>query len=332
MWLDSLAVEARQQAAYWTYEFDSLYLGGGSPSVLSPDQLASLKEALSPLKISPKAEITLEANPEDVTADKALAWAEWGVTRVSIGAQSFQRKALIAPLGRSHSDSDILKAVEAVKKAKLFFGLDLIFGWPGQTSQEWREDLELAVATGTGHISTYELTIPHKSPIAQKFLTGELIALPESEIADLFLLAGSYLKKRGFERYEVSNFARKGAYSRHNLKYWRRDAYLGLGPAAHSFDGSRRSANVASVDKWSLALAQRHTALSLLEDLTPDQARLESLMLCLRLAQGAPTSLINDQGKAAELALAGFLVKNGAYWKPTEKGLLCADYLARELS
>ncbi|MDR1576606.1 MAG: radical SAM family heme chaperone HemW [Deltaproteobacteria bacterium] len=332
LWLEALEREVSHQAPYWTYVFDTLYLGGGSPSVLEPEHLATVKDVLGPLKISPKAEITLEANPEDVSEEKVTAWVKLGVNRLSLGVQSFQDKALSGPLGRGHRVGDVIKAMEIVNKAKLSWSLDLIFGWPGQSDLDWLNDLELAVDSGAGHISTYVLTTAPGSALANSYASGELIPVAEAEIADMFLKAGVYLRKYGFERYEVSNFARKGAYSHHNLKYWRRDNYLGLGPSAHSFDGARRMANASSVDKWAEALAQGRTALDLIEDITPEQALMESLMLRLRLAEGAPLKWIKDSERAEQLARDGYLTKVGALWKPTEKGFLAADYLARELT
>ncbi|MDR2142188.1 MAG: radical SAM family heme chaperone HemW [Deltaproteobacteria bacterium] len=331
-WLEALEREVSHQSPYWTDLFGTVYVGGGSPSLLSPDQLAGLKNALSKLKISPKAEITLEANPEDVTAEKAQAWARWGFNRISLGAQSFQNQALSGPLGRGHSAEDIHQAIEIIRRSKLTLSLDLIFGWPGQSFQDWVDDLGLAVEAGVDHLSAYCLTPGPKSPLAKSYLDRTLTPIPEGQLADMFLEAGVFLKKRGFERYEVANFARRGAYSQHNLKYWRRDSYLGLGPSAHSFDGTRRSANVDCLERWADSLGNGHTALSVIEDITPEQAMMESLMLSLRLAEGAPLKWVKDQDQAQRLIQDGYLTQRGGTLKPTEKGFLNADYLARVLT
>ncbi|MDR1085171.1 MAG: radical SAM family heme chaperone HemW [Deltaproteobacteria bacterium] len=332
LWLNALDIEVSHQSPYWTYLFDTVYLGGGSPSLLAPEELLTLKAIIHRFKISSKAEITLEANPEDVTDDKTELWASFGVNRLSLGVQSFQEKALTGPLGRSHKPEDIQRAISSVRKSKLPLSIDLIFAWPGQTLVNWLDELETAAAAGAEHISAYCLTLAPGSPLAESIKSGLFEAVPEDLAADMFLKTGSFLKKRGFGRYEVSNLAKKGAQCRHNLKYWHRDNYLGLGPSAHSFDGTRRSSNVSSVDKWAQALANGHTAVNFIEDITFEQAQTERIMLALRLAEGVPLKWLKDLDKAEFLAKEGYLANTGAYYKPTEKGFLASDFLARSLA
>ncbi|MDR0548334.1 MAG: radical SAM family heme chaperone HemW [Deltaproteobacteria bacterium] len=332
LWLTALKQEAALRFPYWTDSFDTLYLGGGSPSLLNRQQLTSFKEALGPLKISPKAEVTIEANPEDVTAEIVRGWVSVGVTRVSLGVQSFLEKALTGPLGRTARRDMSLSAIKIIRGSGLSLSLDLLFAWPGQDIEDWLDDLAWAGDSGAEHLSLYALYPPVGSPIAQSLKLGQYRPVAEDLEAEMFLTAGCYLKRRGYERYEVANFAKRGAQCRHNLKYWRRDNYLGLGPAAHSFDGTRRWANVSSITEWAKALSEGRTSLSLIEDVSPEQARLESLMLGLRLAQGAPLSLAKDQRLVDKLTADGYLIKTGGYMKPTEKGFLAADFLARFLA
>ncbi|MDR1871218.1 MAG: radical SAM family heme chaperone HemW [Deltaproteobacteria bacterium] len=332
-WLTALELEVNHHTPYWRTEvFDSIYLGGGSPSVLNADQLGALKKVISGLKLAPRAEITLEANPEDVSPEKVALWANWGVNRVSLGAQSFQERALQGPLGRTHGSADIGRAIKLIRKAKLALSLDLIFGWPGQEFNDWVLDLNQAVDFGVKHLSVYCLSTPLGSVLAQRLAAQELFAAPEGLVADMFLVAGDILKAAGLTRYEVSNFAKDGSFCRHNLKYWRRESYLGLGPGAHSFDGAKRSANTASIQKWAEALAHGRTSLSLVEDITPEQAVLESLMLGLRLAEGVPIKLLKDPSLAEKYVGEGYFTKAGGFLKPTEKGFLAADFLARALA
>ncbi|MDR1165586.1 MAG: radical SAM family heme chaperone HemW [Deltaproteobacteria bacterium] len=330
--LEALAAEAKIVSRYWSGEFDSLYLGGGSPSLLSIEDLAALKKALSPLKISPKAEVTLEANPEDVTSEKARAWSDWGVTRVSLGVQSFSQEALVRALGRTHNHRHNHQAIAAIKKEGLALSLDLLFGWSGETLAEWEADLREALKAGPRHISAYALTPSPGTRLAEELATGARPPLPiDDAVADLFLLAGEILAGGGFTRYEVSNFAKRGQECRHNLKYWRRAPYLGLGPAAHSFDGVRRYANVASLDDWAQALSEGRTQRDFIEDIAPEQARLECLMLGLRLSEGFPPAMVKSADALDHLIGEGYLRYDGERVAPSEKGFLAADYLARTL-
>jgi len=332
-YVEGLAAEARLAAPSWPAPFETLYIGGGSPSLLSRAGLTGLLAALAPLDISQLREFTLEANPEDVSPEQADLWAEAGVTRLSLGVQSLDERWLGDVLGRSHTPEQTLEAAALLKDRPFTLSLDLIYGLPVQTPVDWGRDLTRTLELEPDHFSTYSLTAEPGSPLARSMAAGLLPPLPPPDkVAELFLLSGQVLAEAGFKRYEVSNFARPGRESRHNLKYWRRSPYLGLGPAAHSFDGLRRRANVSSVRRWASALASGARPLDFEE--TPDEkaARLEQVMLGLRLAEGLPAEALAASPRLDEFIASGHLLLQDGRIRPTEKGFLLADRLAVELT
>ena len=208
-----------------------MYFGGGTPTVLGPDRLNRLLAAIrSRFPVAEDAEITTEANPGTVTGDDFARLREGGFNRVSLGVQSFRTETLAA-LGRIHSVEDVRAAYRNARRAKFrSVGIDLIFGNPGQNEAEWQEDLDLAVTFLPDHVSAYALTPEPGTPIQAAIAGGE-IALPDDDaVARMYAAARETLRAAGYRHYEISNFARPGMECRHNLKYWRRDGYLGLGP------------------------------------------------------------------------------------------------------
>jgi oxygen-independent coproporphyrinogen-3 oxidase len=333
LYLKALRAEALREAGLWPMGFDTAYLGGGSPSILNVRDLVSLWETIGIFRVSPEAEITIEANPEDLTLAKVRFWRELGVTRVSLGAQSFSPRGLSGSLGRSHGVPEILTAIDLINKEGLSLSLDLIFGWSGQNLEDWLSDLRAAVDSGADHLSAYSLTAPPGTRLWESLGSGAAAPLPsEDMVSELFLAAGELLRSFGFRRYEVSNFARPGKECRHNLKYWKRAPYLGLGPAAHSFDGRSRRGNFSSLFGWAEAMEKGKPSFDFSEDIGPSEARLESFLLGLRLSEGIPLSEIRDLDKLAALIRDGFLYKEEGRILPSEKGFLTADYLARELA
>ena len=329
----ALAAEARLAAPAWPAPFETLYIGGGSPSLLNREGLAGLLAALAPLNISQVREFTLEANPEDVSPQQADLWAEVGVTRLSLGMQSLDERWLGEVLGRSHSPEQALEAAALLKDRPFAINFDLIYGLPSQTLADWGRDLTRAAELEPDHLSTYSLTVEPGTPLARSIAARLLPPPPPPDkAAEFFLLSGQVLAGAGFRRYEVSNFARPGLESRHNLKYWRRTPYLGLGPAAHSFNGHQRWGNVPSVRRWISALAAGARPLAFEE--TPDSqaVRLEQVMLGLRLAEGLPETALDGRPRLDEFIASGHLRREDGRILPTEKGLLTADRLAVELT
>jgi oxygen-independent coproporphyrinogen-3 oxidase len=331
-YVEALAREARAAAPDWG-PFETLYIGGGSPSLLNEKGLKGLFEALAPLDLSKVAEITLEANPEDVSRPAARLWAETGVTRLSLGVQSFDDRWLSDVLGRGHSARQSRQAAEILKAEPYDLCLDLIYGHPSQDLESWGADLIRAADLAPQHISAYNLTVEPGTPLARS-IADKLLPppAPAALAADMFLISREALSSRGYYRYEVSNFARPGHESRHNLKYWRRRSYLGLGPSAHSFDGKKRWANVSSARQWASALASGAQARAFTEELDGEAERLEKIMLGLRLAEGLPEGLLAGSPKLDEFVKAGCLTRREGRLRPTEKGFLIADRMALDLS
>ena len=332
-YVEALGREARAAASAWTAPFETLFIGGGSPSLLNREGLQGLFKALAPLDLSGLQEITLEANPEDVLPEQADLWAECGVTRLSLGLQTLDERWLADVLGRGHSAPDSLRAVEILRGRPYDLCVDMIYGLPSQQPEDWGTDLIRAAELGPEHISTYSLTVEQGTPLARSIADKLLPPPPPSEkAADMFLISGQALTPKGYYRYEVSNFAKPGHESRHNLKYWRREPYLGLGPSAHSFDGSKRWSNVSSVRQWATALASGSEARAFTETIDPRAAHLEKVMLGLRLPEGVPEDLLADAPRLTEFIESGHLVRTEGRVRPTEKGLLLADRLAVELT
>jgi oxygen-independent coproporphyrinogen III oxidase len=230
---------------------DTLYLGGGTPSRLGSDGVAELLETIrAHASWNANAEVTLEANPDDVTANTARAWRAAGVTRVSLGAQSFSPSAL-EWMRRTHDVDQIGEAVNHLRAADIDqLSIDLIFALPNDVPRDWNDDLARALALRPNHLSLYGLTVEPHTPLGHWRDRGEVAESPDSRYERDFLLADSTLTGAGFEHYEVSNYALPGARARHNSSYWRHVPYAAIGPAAHRFDGARRSWNVAPYAEW----------------------------------------------------------------------------------
>ncbi|MBK5189428.1 MAG: radical SAM family heme chaperone HemW [Gemmatimonadaceae bacterium] len=230
---------------------DTLYLGGGTPSRLGGAGVAALLAAIREHATwDDTAEVTLEANPDDVTAERACAWRDAGVNRVSLGAQSFSPRAL-EWMRRTHDADQIGAAVAQLRAAGIAqLSLDLIFALPEEVPRDWSDDLARALALEPDHISLYGLTVEPHTPLGHWRDRGELTESPDTRYERDFLFAHSTLGEAGFEHYEVSNYARSGARARHNSSYWRHVPYGAIGPGAHRFDGARRSWNVAPYAEW----------------------------------------------------------------------------------
>lgn len=241
---------------------DTLYFGGGSPSLVSPDAVAALIEAVArSLPLAPGAEVSLEANPEDVDPEKAARWVEAGVNRVTLGIQSF-RAATLGPLGRAASPGRIGEAVKALRGAGCAsLGADLIAGLPGETLSDWRDSLRSTLGLGVDHLSLYLLETEEKTALGRGVAAGTVVLPPADAVGDFYLEACRTLGDAGLAQYEISNFARPGFESRHNLKYWDFSPYLGFGCGAHGFDGSRRTRNTASVRGYVESVEAKNNAL-----------------------------------------------------------------------
>ncbi|MDO9533305.1 MAG: radical SAM family heme chaperone HemW [Deltaproteobacteria bacterium] len=329
--------------------FDSLFLGGGTPSWLGEAQLAGLMKNLRRhFTFAPDSEITIEANPDDITAEKLTLWRDLGINRLSLGVQSFDEGELRF-LGRRHTAKQTEAAIDLIRAAGFTnLGLDLMYGLPGQSLDGWLKTLEQALSFAPEHLSCYQLTLMAgetpalRTPMARRVARGE-ISLPDEETQrEFFLLTANFLTARGYLHYEVANFARQGPQAgslchyccRHNVKYWTRTPYLGLGPAAHSFDGRRRWWNFSSVKKYCLSLNAGEAPVAEAETLTPEQIRLETLALGFRTRAGVSLATIREHPGAdavvAALTQAGLVRVDRERVIATLDGLVVADRLPLE--
>jgi len=288
---------------------DTVYFGGGTPTVLGPDRLNRLLAAIrSRFPVAGDAEITTEANPGTVTGDDFARLRKGGFNRVSLGVQSFRPETLAA-LGRIHSVGDVRATYRDARKAGFAsVGIDLIFGNPGQSEVEWQEDLDRAVTFLPDHVSAYALTPEPGTPIHAAIGCGG-IALPDDDaVARMYAATRETMRAAGYRHYEISNFSRPGKECRHNLKYWRRDGYLGLGPSAHGllFPGESapfglRTANPPSLPDYVRALGEGRPSWDSTVACGREDAWKESLIFGLRTAEGvSPSSIENRNGPPPE--------------------------------
>jgi oxygen-independent coproporphyrinogen-3 oxidase len=324
-------------------EFDTVYLGGGTPSSLAPEQLAEvLASVRSRLRVGTSVWTFLEINPEDVSADAVRAWRELGVRTVSLGVQAFDDAAL-GFLGRRHTAGDARRALDRLRAGGFAtVSIDLIYGLPGQTAADWRRQLAEAAAREVDHLSCYQLTIHEGTVFGRRQARGELSEAAEPVQAELFLLTHRVLAELGREGYEVSNFAAAPEHrSRHNLKYWSHLPYLGLGPSAHSFVGRRRFWNHRKPRAWQRAIDAGSRPIAGVEELGDAELALEAVMLGLRTVDGIDLSALRSRYGVDLVELnrpaierrcdRGELVLEGGRLRPTVEGMAIADRLAREL-
>ena len=330
-YIDSLLAEWR----LWQRQGDfsrchSIYIGGGTPSLLPAAEISRLLQFLPPA-----AEITLEANPETVTEEKLFRWRQGGINRLSLGAQSFNR-GLLQAMGRGHDGKQTQQAVAAARQAGFDnLGLDLIYGLPGQTLAGWQADLAQALALQPQHLSLYGLSLSPETPWGRLAAQGRLAPAEEDQAAAMLAYAIDALEKAGLKQYEIANFAQPGRESRHNQVYWRRENYLGLGAAACSCAGNRRFANHQSLADYWQAVKQGRLPLAEEEYLSPQQVLGEAMFLGLRLIQGIDQQAFAQRygirpdqyyGPALEkLKKNGLLQEEGSWLRLTRRGLFLAN-------
>ena len=267
---------------------DTIYMGGGTPSLLGARRIGRLLEGIGAhFAMGTDIEVTLEVNPGTVNADVLRDYRAAGVNRLNIGVQSFDDENLRF-LGRIHSREEAFRSIHWAQQAGFEnIGLDLIYALPGQTMEAWQKDLETALAFSPAHLSCYSLTYAPGTPMTQSLERGQFDPLPEETCADLFLFTHDLLADQGCPPYEISNFARDALLqSRHNRKYWEDAAYIGLGPAAHSYNQGRRWWNVASVAEYTGLLRTGRQPVLEIEQLSAAQMMIEAVYLGLRRTAG----------------------------------------------
>lgn len=322
--------------------FDTIYLGGGTPSSLVADHLERLVASIfSVLDVAAAPRLAIEVNTEDVSPASAGLWRELGFATVSLGLQSLDDEVL-RYLGRGNGAHQGRRAYETLRQAGFdTVSVDLIYGLDGQQPAAWRRQLDQVIALAPDHISCYQLTFHEQTLFGRRLARGQLRALPEEQEAELFHLTHQLLADAGYQAYEVSNFARGQQHrSAHNRKYWEHTPYLGLGPSAHSFDGSRRWWNLPKERLWRNAITSGRSAVAGEERLSPAELAFEMVMLGLRTAAGIDLEAIRhrtgidlepaNQSLILRLAEEGMLGRQGTRLVPTLAGLAVADGLARQ--
>jgi oxygen-independent coproporphyrinogen-3 oxidase len=332
--LTDLALEARARAAEaGSRAFDTFYLGGGTPSILSSADLEALLRALRGVfEFAAAAETTLEANPNDVNGDSARAWRGLGFDRVSLGAQSFNDAAL-ERLGRSHRAADTETAFEGLRKAGFEnISLDLMLSLPRETAADARRSLERAVTLGPEHLSLYELVVEPRTFFGHEARGARLELPSEEESLETLLSANEILERSGYRRYELLSWAKPGFESRHNTLYWTGGEYLGLGPGAHSYLGGRRSCLAKTVDRWYAKTEAGDWTPDEFEALAPPAREREAFLLALRLADGAAKNEFPGRPDIGGLIERGLLEEDGERVRLTARGRLLAESVFAELA
>jgi oxygen-independent coproporphyrinogen-3 oxidase len=306
---------------------DTIYFGGGTPSVLDPGELARILDAIRARRpVAAGAEVTLEANPDDIRPDRVAAWRAAGINRISLGVQSFD-PGVLAWMHRTHTAESIPEAMSLLRAHG--FGnvsIDLIFALPAHLERDWGRDLDLAFALEPEHLSLYGLTVEDRTPLARWVARGETARPDDESYAAEFLQAGVALAAHGYERYEVSNAARPGFRARHNSAYWRRRPFIGLGPSAHSGLGNERRWNVREWAAYQAAIARGESPVNGMETLDAPAIALEDLYLGLRVREGVREDLVPPATVSGWMA-RGWAHRGGGRVRLTDEGWLRLDAL-----
>jgi len=340
--LDETDGEKKDSQPWLCYGADTVYLGGGTPSLLEPRQLQRILETIRERFGAEIEEVTLEADPETVEQGKAAGWVAAGINRVSFGVQSFSDQELAAA-GRMHRRVDVYRAVPILRRAGIRnISFDLIAGLPHQTKESWKQSLEELIALQPEHVSVYLLEVDEGSRLGKELLTGgtrySAGRVPsDDEMAEFYELAQEKLRVFGYRHYEISNWAKPGFESKHNLKYWKRGPYLGFGAGAHSFSGRQRWANAHDSAAYVSAMESGRLPLEQLESVTAEQALEEELFLGLRQLQGISVGRIEKEygvslsGRLRPLAAAGLLEREGDLVRLAERKLSVSNEVFVEL-
>ncbi|GAA3209441.1 radical SAM family heme chaperone HemW [Microbacterium terregens] len=316
----------------------TVFFGGGTPTLLPPGDLARMLDGVrAAFGVQPDAEVSVEANPDTVTDATATALAAAGVTRLSIGMQSAVPHVLAA-LDRTHAPANVRTAVEAARGAGLDVSLDLIYGAPGESLEDWRTSLEATVLLEPDHISAYALIVEEGTKLARQIRRGEVVTPDDDLQADMYELADDLLGSAGYEWYEVSNWARDAAHrSRHNMAYWQGADWWGFGPGAHSHIAGVRFWNVKHPAAYAQRLAAGESPAAARERPDAAASALESVLLRTRVREGLPISELRGEGRHAIAALiADGLIEGSAAVHGrvvlTRQGRLLADAVVRALT
>ncbi|MFY7652962.1 MAG: radical SAM family heme chaperone HemW, partial [Chitinophagaceae bacterium] len=337
----SLQKELQMRKSYLSTAVQSVYLGGGTPSLLNEAELQSLLRTIfENYSIEANAEITLEANPDDMSEAKLASWQKLGINRLSIGVQSF-READLQWMNRAHTAGEALKSIQLAQQMGFHnLSIDLIYGTPGLTNQAWQANILQALSLQIPHLSCYALTVEPKTALDKQIKAGKLPNIVTDEQAEHFDILLSTLTNAGFEQYEIANFAIPGFRSKHNSSYWEYQPYLGIGPSAHSFNQISRQWNIANNTLYMKTIENKEIPFEI-EHLTEVQQLNEYLMLRLRTIEGCNMAFLAEKWgnemyerimkKANPYLQEGYAIKKANNLVLTPKGKFLADGIAAAL-
>ncbi len=314
----------------------TIYLGGGTPSLLDISDIRSLVEKIRAVYVvAENAELTLETNPDDINEEKLISWKETGINRLSIGVQSFFEEDL-QWMNRAHTGEQAMVNLQLATQYFTNITIDLIYGTPGLTNEKWKHNVETAISFNIPHLSCYALTVEPKTPLQKMISQGKAQDVNPDKQSEQFLLLMQWLEEAGYEHYEISNFAKPGFRSGHNSSYWQGKKYLGLGPSAHSFDGNSRQWNVSNNTIYIESIGKGIVPFEK-ETLTPVQKINEYIMTSLRTSEGLDMDKI-EKGisdklveKAEKYINYGSMKQESNYLILTKEGKLLADGIAANL-
>ncbi|MFV0390709.1 MAG: radical SAM family heme chaperone HemW [Paludibacteraceae bacterium] len=339
--LNAMCREIEQRKDYLREPVETIYFGGGTPSVLPiTDVKTILNTCFFSFTVNPDAEITLEANPDDLSHDYLEQLREAGINRLSMGVQSFDDEQLKA-VKRRHSATEAVQSIEWAHKAGFEnISIDLIFGLPGQSLQSWKAQVDKAVSLDVQHLSAYGLTYETGTPLWYQMKAGTIVPTDEETMIEMYEYLIKTCESNLFEQYEISNFARNGLHSRHNSSYWKQIPYVGIGPAAHSFDGDSRQWNVSSIEKY---IRHFHDGTPCFEKelLTVQDKYNDFVMVSLRTMKGINLPLLenlygkeylNHFVKSSKKFLENNKLRiNDDYLRLTPDGVMISDSIIMEL-
>ena len=311
---------------------ETIYFGGGTPSLCTSQELKSIVETIKSLqRVINDAEITLEANPDDISDEMLAGWKEIGINRLSIGVQSFFEEDL-KWMNRAHTAQQAIDTLQLAKKHLDNITIDLIYGTPQLTNEKWEQNVKTAVSLNIPHLSCYALTVENRTPLDKMIRQNKSPDINPDKQSEQFLLLMQWLEEAGYEHYEISNFARPGWRSRHNSSYWQGKKYLGLGPSAHSFNGISRQWNIANNNIYIESIKTGIIPLEK-EILTETQKLNEYIMTSLRTAGGLSLDITGKEmiDKSQKFIAAGLMKLENNSLVLTREGKLLADGIAAEL-
>ena len=315
---------------------DTIYIGGGTPSLLQIADCRLLIERIQQLfKVEKNAEITLEANPDDISLEKLEGWKKAGINRLSIGIQSFYNEDL-QWMNRAHDDSQAITSLKLAVEQFNNITIDLIYGTPGLTNEKWKKNVETAISFNIPHLSCYALTVEPKTPLQKMILQHKSKDINPDKQSEQFLLLMQWMEDAGYEHYEISNYAKPGFRSRHNSSYWQGKKYIGIGPSSHSFNGNERQWNVSNNSIYIQSIEEGKVPFEK-EELTSDQRLNEYIMTSLRTVEGLQLRrLTEEERNRIETVALKYLERGLVKFENdclilTKEGKLFADGIAAEL-